>query len=75
MTRRVPEALPLGAPAALGVGAAVGAATMAGDLVESAIKRAAAVKHSGRHVPGRGGVMDSIDSILLGAPVFYAMVA
>ena len=75
VTRLFPEALPLGAPAALGVGAAVGAATMAGDLVESAIKRAAAVKHSSRHVPGRGGVMDSIDSILLGAPVFYAMVA
>lgn len=75
VTRLFPEALPLGPVAALGLGAAVGAATIAGDLVESAIKRAAAVKHSGRHIPGRGGVMDSIDSILLGAPVFYAVVA
>lgn len=75
VTRLFPEALPLGPVAALGLGAAVGTATIAGDLVESAIKRAAAVKHSGRHVPGRGGVMDSIDSILLGAPVFYAVVA
>lgn len=75
VTRLFPEALPLGPVAALGLGAAVGTATIAGDLVESAIKRAAAVKHSGRHIPGRGGVMDSIDSILLGAPVFYAVVA
>lgn len=75
VTRLFPEALPLGVAAALGVGAAVGTATIAGDLIESAIKRAAAVKHSGRHIPGRGGVMDSIDSILLGAPVFYAMAA
>jgi phosphatidate cytidylyltransferase len=75
VTRLFPAALPFGVAAALGLGAAVGAATIAGDLVESAIKRAAAVKHSGSHIPGRGGVMDSIDSILLGAPVFYAVVA
>ncbi len=75
VTRLFPEALPFGVAGALGVGAAVGAATIAGDLIESALKRAAAVKHSGRHIPGRGGVMDSIDSILLGAPAFYAMVA
>jgi len=75
VTRLFPQALPFGVAAALGLGAAVGAATIAGDLAESGLKRAAAVKHSGRHIPGRGGVMDSIDSILLGAPVFYAVVA
>lgn len=75
VTRLFPLAVPFGPAAALGLGAAVGTATIAGDLVESGLKRAAAVKHSGRHIPGRGGVMDSIDSILLGAPVFYAVVA
>ena len=75
VTRLFPLAVPFGVAAALGLGAAVGTATIAGDLVESGLKRAAAVKHSGRHIPGRGGVMDSIDSILLGAPVFYAVVA
>lgn len=75
VTRLFPQALPFGVAASLGLGAAVGTATIAGDLAESGLKRAAAVKHSGRHIPGRGGVMDSIDSVLLGAPVFYAVVA
>lgn len=75
VTRIFPDALSLSTMAALGLGAAVGMATIVGDLVESAFKRAAAVKNSGRVIPGRGGVMDSIDSILFGAPVFYALVA
>ena len=69
-----PNALSLSPVAAIGIGAAMSIATMTGDLVESALKRAAAVKHSGRHIPGRGGLMDSIDSILFAAPVFYAAI-
>ncbi len=57
------------------VGIAVGAATIIGDLFESLLKRSAGVKDSGILVPGRGGVLDSVDSLFFAAPVFYLILA
>ncbi|MCR4742659.1 MAG: phosphatidate cytidylyltransferase [Treponema sp.] len=43
-----------------------------GDLIESVIKRSLDSKDSGNLIPGRGGLLDSIDSIIIAAPVYYA---
>ncbi len=49
----------------------VGALSILGDLIESGLKRSAGVKDSGIVIFGRGGVLDSVDSMLLSAPLFY----
>ena len=57
--------------AALGFGLTVGLAGVLGDLAESLIKRDCRRKDAADTVPGFGGVLDVIDSILFAAPVAY----
>ncbi|MBP3366906.1 MAG: phosphatidate cytidylyltransferase [Treponema sp.] len=56
-------------------GICIALSSIVGDLTESVFKRAANIKDSGKIIPGRGGMLDSIDSIVMSAPVYYLLVS
>jgi phosphatidate cytidylyltransferase len=55
----------------IAIGFILGVCAQFGDLSESVLKRDAGVKDSGRTIPGLGGVLDLIDSILIALPFYY----
>jgi phosphatidate cytidylyltransferase len=53
------------------VGVLLGVVGQVGDLVESALKRSVGTKDTGRLIPGHGGMLDRIDSLLFNTPVLF----
>jgi phosphatidate cytidylyltransferase len=66
-----PDIFPRGAAEAFAFGLAVGLAGVLGDLAESLVKRDCATKDASQRIPGFGGVLDVVDSVLFAAPVAY----
>jgi phosphatidate cytidylyltransferase len=54
-----------------GIGLVTGIVAQCGDLSESLIKRYCGAKDSSRTIPGFGGLLDVMDSVLFTAPLFY----
>jgi phosphatidate cytidylyltransferase len=72
---RLGPVLPHGIWAEVGFGITVGVTGILGDLAESLIKRDRGHKDASQAVPGFGGVLDVIDSIIFAAPVAYCWLA
>lgn len=59
--------------AAVAMGVLIAIAAEGGDLAESALKRQTGVKDSGHLIPGHGGLLDRLDSLLMVGPAVYCL--
>lgn len=73
MKRFVPELFPFSWPYFLLFSAIVILSACTGDLFESALKRKLKIKNSGTLMFGRGGVLDSCDSLIFSSPTYYIL--
>lgn len=63
--------VPLGLPEATAIGLLLGVVGQLGDLSESFLKRSAGAKEAGHLIPGHGGLLDRLDSLLFNVPALY----